>query len=74
MEVEVDEDSEFEVEEAEGFTDNEADPAVLILHFFWSRPGRYIGNSSRSQRRKRAENRNAALGSRRLETYFQVMN
>ena len=42
--MEVEEDSELEVEDAEGFTDNEADFAAPKLHTISNLPGRYIGN------------------------------
>lgn len=71
-EMEGDENPELEVEEAEAFTDDEADFAALKINSLSNRSGRYIGNSSRTRGRKRAQNRNATLGSCRIETYFNL--
>lgn len=69
----VDEDSDLEVVEAEGFTDYNVVFVALRIHSISNRPGRYIGTRAVLDDEKRAEDRNAALGSHRLETCFRFM-
>ena len=71
--VEVNEDSQLEVEEVEVFTYHKANFAAL-KNTLCFKPSWYIRNSSLTLRQKRAINRNTALVSRPPETYFQVMN
>lgn len=71
----LDEDSDLEVEEAEGFTDYKSEFVALRIRSNSNRPARYIGTQDVLDDEKRAEDRNTAIPHlvHRLEPYFRFM-